>query len=519
MAMRFAAFRAANGAAIRRMTPAGTGALPCRRPRFPRKASPFDVRHPSDGTCLARRRASRRGGRDRDARRPLRGRRRRRRSCPSSTSSSASSACRTRCGCRSASGTSLAVIIPTSIRSFNAHRARGAVDMSILKAWALPVVFGVAIGSFVARYRAGRSLQDGFRPVAGISAVRLLFGRESWRLGTEMPSGPVMTIYGWLIGVLSALMGIGGGQLSNLFMTFYGRPIHQAVATSSGLGVLISIPGAIGYVSRRLAEGGAISRRRRLAAAPGAGICIHRRPDRLRPDEHRDGADRREPRPPPLQAPPRGRLRRLPADRLCPLPCRDRPVGAYQTPVFGIDAQGSAGAFASPALQKLDRDAVRRAHEGHVAVPRRPVDGDAGIHQPLAGLVDVVDPVGEVAEVAPALIGVLVPVVGQLDERAPSSRGPFRRRRARRGRRGCSAPFRSRSGALPAARACCSRSRGICRGRPPGPWCVGIPSGSLPLRCVPHGRSTAAVKGDWQISCVGARRAARTPRAMAAGMR
>ena len=43
-------------------------------------------------------------------------------------------------------------------------------------------------------------------------------------------------------------MGIGGGQLSNLFMTFYNRPIHQAVATSSGLGILISIPGAIGYI-------------------------------------------------------------------------------------------------------------------------------------------------------------------------------------------------------------------------------------------------------------------------------
>jgi uncharacterized membrane protein YfcA len=84
--------------------------------------------------------------------------------------------------------------------------------------------------------------------VAGISAIRLLFGRDSWRLGTDMPSGPIMIVYGWVIGVLSALMGIGGGQLSNLFMTFYSRPIHQAVATSSGLGVLISIPGAIGYI-------------------------------------------------------------------------------------------------------------------------------------------------------------------------------------------------------------------------------------------------------------------------------
>ncbi len=63
-----------------------------------------------------------------------------------------------------------------------------------------------------------------------------------------MPGGLIMKAYGLLIGVLSSLMGIGGGQLSNLFMTFYGRPIHQAVATSSGLGVLISIPGAIGYV-------------------------------------------------------------------------------------------------------------------------------------------------------------------------------------------------------------------------------------------------------------------------------
>ena len=57
-----------------------------------------------------------------------------------------------------------------------------------------------------------------------------------------------MRAIGVVIGVLSSLMGIGGGQLSNLFMTFYGRPIHQAVATSSGLGLLISVPGALGYI-------------------------------------------------------------------------------------------------------------------------------------------------------------------------------------------------------------------------------------------------------------------------------
>lgn len=145
-------------------------------------------------------------------------------------------------------GTSLAIIIPTSIRSFNAHRAKGAVDMAILKQWAVPVVLGVAMGSLIARYAPPDLFKAVFVVVAGISAIRLLFGKDSWRLGLDMPGKFIMNAYGWLIGVLSSLMGIGGGQLSNLFMTFYGRPIHQAVATSSGLGVLISIPGALGYI-------------------------------------------------------------------------------------------------------------------------------------------------------------------------------------------------------------------------------------------------------------------------------
>jgi hypothetical protein len=145
-------------------------------------------------------------------------------------------------------GTSLAIIVPTSIRSFRAHQAKGAVDLSILKTWAVPVVLGVIAGSFIARYAPPELFKAVFVVVAGVSAIRLLFGRDSWRLGTDLPGGALMQVFGLVIGLLSALMGIGGGQLSNLFMTFYGRPIHQAVATSSGLGVLISIPGALGYI-------------------------------------------------------------------------------------------------------------------------------------------------------------------------------------------------------------------------------------------------------------------------------
>jgi uncharacterized membrane protein YfcA len=145
-------------------------------------------------------------------------------------------------------GTSLAIIIPTSIRSFNAHRAKGLVDLDILKVWAVPVVLGVIFGSYVARFAPPDLFKIVFVVVAVASAMRLLFASDRWKLGSEMPGKSVMTIYGGVIGVLSALMGIGGGQLSSLFMTFYGRPIHQAVATSSGLGVLISIPGALGFI-------------------------------------------------------------------------------------------------------------------------------------------------------------------------------------------------------------------------------------------------------------------------------
>ncbi len=145
-------------------------------------------------------------------------------------------------------GTSLAIIIPTSIRSYRAHRARGAVDMDVLRRWAVPVLVGVIAGSIIARYAPERLFKIVFMVVAWSAAVRLLFARETWRLGDDLPRGPLMKVYGVGVGLLSSLMGIGGGLFSNLLMTFYNRPIHQSVATSSGLGVLISIPGALGYI-------------------------------------------------------------------------------------------------------------------------------------------------------------------------------------------------------------------------------------------------------------------------------
>jgi uncharacterized membrane protein YfcA len=145
-------------------------------------------------------------------------------------------------------GTSLAIIIPTSIASFRAHYKRGAVDMDILKLWWLTIVIGVVAGSVTARFAPERLFKIVFVMVAWSAAARLLLARDGWKFGDKIPTGPLMRVYGFVIGLLSTLMGVGGGLFANLLMTFYGRPIHQAVATSSALAVLISIPGALGYI-------------------------------------------------------------------------------------------------------------------------------------------------------------------------------------------------------------------------------------------------------------------------------
>lgn len=145
-------------------------------------------------------------------------------------------------------GTSLAIIIPTSIRSARGHYRKGAVDMPLLRAWALPILIGVALGAFIAGFAPPAVFQGVFVVVSLANATKMLFGRESWQIAPDMPKGFGLRVWGWLVGFLSALMGIGGGAISTMILTLHNRPIHQAVATSAGVGVLISIPGAIGYM-------------------------------------------------------------------------------------------------------------------------------------------------------------------------------------------------------------------------------------------------------------------------------
>jgi uncharacterized protein len=145
-------------------------------------------------------------------------------------------------------GTSLAIIVPTTVRSYMAHKKKGAVIPQVVRIWALPAVVGVAIGSVTATYAPSAVFKVAFVIFAGFIAVRMLFGADRWNLGNKLPGRPMLTFYGFITGLFSSLVGVSGGAVSNAVLTLYGRPMQQAVATSAGVGVPITIAGTIGYM-------------------------------------------------------------------------------------------------------------------------------------------------------------------------------------------------------------------------------------------------------------------------------
>lgn len=153
-------------------------------------------------------------------------------------------------------GTSLAVIVPTSLASARTHFSKNAVDMATIRGWIVPVVVSVALGAAIARNAPAALFKLVFVGISMFTAVRMLGGYTNWKLGEKPPKGPVSWAVGGTIGLLSALMGVGGGQLVNLYMSLYGAPIHLAVGTAAGVGALVSAPGAIGYALAGLGKPG-----------------------------------------------------------------------------------------------------------------------------------------------------------------------------------------------------------------------------------------------------------------------
>jgi uncharacterized membrane protein YfcA len=148
--------------------------------------------------------------------------------------------------------TSLAAIIPTSIMSARTHHSRGAVDWDLAKRWGAWMIVGALCGSTIAARAPQAMLAGVFGAVALLIAAKMLLPLDDLRIAGEVPRrAGGMTLAG-AIGAVSATMGIGGGTLTVPTLNLCGYPIHRAVGTASFFGILISIPGTVGYLLARV---------------------------------------------------------------------------------------------------------------------------------------------------------------------------------------------------------------------------------------------------------------------------
>ncbi len=145
-------------------------------------------------------------------------------------------------------GTSLATIVVTGWSSAAAHWRRGAVDFGFLRGFGPFIVAGVLAGSALATWVRGPALTGLFAVLALAVALQMAFGSPEWRLGDGLPAGWRRLAIGGAIGTLSAMLGIGGGVLTVPVMTMYGTPARRAVGTSAATGILIGVPGTLGFM-------------------------------------------------------------------------------------------------------------------------------------------------------------------------------------------------------------------------------------------------------------------------------
>lgn len=147
-------------------------------------------------------------------------------------------------------GTSLATIVVSSARSVHAHAKRGAVDFQLLRDWAVWVILGVGVGLGIAAVTDSNRLILVFAVGVAIYSIYFLFPSmfDRYKGRLNLPTGPGKAMLASGLGGVSALLGIGGGTVTVLTMVLCNRPIHQAVATASGVGFLIGVPGMIGFM-------------------------------------------------------------------------------------------------------------------------------------------------------------------------------------------------------------------------------------------------------------------------------
>lgn len=144
--------------------------------------------------------------------------------------------------------TSLATIIFTSISSARAHNKKGAIDIKLAKAWCMPILVGSAFGAWAASQLDSSVLSGLFGVIALLVSIKMMLPiRQGVTKGAASKSS-FFCILPTSIGLLSSMMGIGGGTLSVPVLTALKHPVHRAVGTSALFGLLISVPATMGYI-------------------------------------------------------------------------------------------------------------------------------------------------------------------------------------------------------------------------------------------------------------------------------
>ncbi len=146
-------------------------------------------------------------------------------------------------------GTSLAIIIPTSIISTKTHMEYDAVDFSMVRSFGLYILFGVVAGTFLAVNLKTPALVLFFSIFAFIVGFFFIFVREKLMENPKKISNIVKNISGVLIGFISIPLGIGGGSLMVPFMRTFGYDIRKSIGTAAAVGFLIALTGTITMIT------------------------------------------------------------------------------------------------------------------------------------------------------------------------------------------------------------------------------------------------------------------------------
>ena len=142
-------------------------------------------------------------------------------------------------------GTSLAIIIPTSVISTKTHMEYDAVDFKMVKSFGIFILFGVIAGTFLAVNLKTAALVLFFSIFAFIVGLFFIFLREKLLENPKEISDLVKNISGIVIGFISVPLGIGGGSLMVPFMRTFGYDIRKSIGTAAAVGFLIAVSGSI----------------------------------------------------------------------------------------------------------------------------------------------------------------------------------------------------------------------------------------------------------------------------------